>query len=59
MLFTSIYTFAILIKEFFSILESCELARYTPIDIVTMQEDYDKAANTISLIDNSLTASIG
>ena len=39
------------IKDFKSILERCELARYTPIDIVTMQEDYDKAAKTISLID--------
>ncbi len=39
------------IIEFNKILESCELARYTPIDIVTMQEDYDKAAKTISLID--------
>ncbi|MBP0905626.1 BatD family protein [Mariniflexile gromovii] len=39
------------VKDFFSILESCELARYTPIDIVTMQEDYEKAAKTISLID--------
>ncbi|WP_298550284.1 BatD family protein [uncultured Algibacter sp.] len=39
------------IKDFESILESCELARYTPIDIVTMQEDYDKSAKTISLID--------
>ncbi len=39
------------IKDFIQILESCELARYTPIDIVTMQEDYDKAAKTISLID--------
>ncbi|NNC50413.1 MAG: protein BatD [Flaviramulus sp.] len=39
------------IKDFINILESCELARYTPIDIVTMQEDYDKAAKTISLID--------
>ncbi len=39
------------IKDFGSILENCELARYTPIDIVTMQEDYDKAAKTISLID--------
>lgn len=39
------------IKDFIDILESCELARYTPIDIVTMQEDYDKAAKTISLID--------
>lgn len=39
------------IKEFNEILESCELARYTPIDIVTMQEDYKKAGKTISLID--------
>lgn len=39
------------IKDFERILESCELARYTPIDIVTMQVDYDKAAKTISLID--------
>tara|TARA_R110002050_G_scaffold157464_1_gene286061 strand:- start:7626 stop:9401 length:1776 start_codon:yes stop_codon:yes gene_type:complete len=39
------------IKDFISILESCELARYTPIDIVTMQEDYGKAAQAISLID--------
>ena len=39
------------ITDFKSILESCELARYTPIDIVTMKEDYDKAAKTISLID--------
>jgi hypothetical protein len=41
----------LVIKDFVSILESCELARYTPIDIVTMQEDYEKAAKTISLID--------
>jgi hypothetical protein len=42
---------ATVIKDFKGILESCELARYTPIDIVTMQEDYEKAAKTISLID--------
>ncbi|ALJ05718.1 BatD protein [Pseudalgibacter alginicilyticus] len=40
-----------IIKDFKSLLESCELARYTPMDIITMQEDYDKAAKTISLID--------
>ncbi|WP_298237365.1 BatD family protein [uncultured Algibacter sp.] len=39
------------ISSFNAIMESCELARYTPIDIVTMQDDYDKAAKTISLID--------
>lgn len=39
------------INNFVSIIENCELARYTPITTVTMQEDYDKAAKTISLID--------
>lgn len=42
------------IPEFISILESCELARYSPITQVTMQNDYDKAAKTISLIDKQL-----
>lgn len=40
-----------IISDFNKILESCELARYTPITTVTMQEDYEKAAKTISLID--------
>ncbi len=39
------------VNDFEGILESCELARYTPIDIVAMQEDYNKAAKTIALID--------
>ncbi len=39
------------VKDFNSILESCELARYTPINKAAMQEDYNKAAQTISLID--------
>jgi hypothetical protein len=42
------------LAEFISILESCELARYTPITNVTMQNDYDKAAKTISLIDKQI-----
>ncbi|MFB9051870.1 BatD family protein [Formosa undariae] len=42
------------ISEFTSILESCELARYTPSTKVTMQQDYDKAASTISLIDKQI-----
>lgn len=42
------------ILDFISILENCELARYTPITQVTMQNDYDKAAKTISLIDKQL-----
>ncbi len=43
-----------IIADFNSILESCELARYTPIEQVTMQSDYDKAAKTISIIDKQI-----
>ncbi|TBN02436.1 protein BatD [Hyunsoonleella flava] len=39
------------VTDFIAIFENCELARYTPITNVTMQEDYQKAAKTISLID--------
>jgi len=39
------------VNNFIAIFENCELARYTPITNVTMQEDYEKAAKTISLID--------
>ena len=42
------------IQEFIKILEHCELARYTPITNVEMQQDYDKAAKTISIIDKEL-----
>lgn len=42
------------IQEFMSILNSCELARYTPLTDVAMQQDYEKAANTISLIDKQM-----
>ncbi len=42
------------VKEFISILEHCELARYTPITTVEMQQDYDKAASTISIIDKEI-----
>jgi hypothetical protein len=42
------------VSDFISILENCELARYTPITQVTIKNDYDKAAKTISLIDKQL-----
>ncbi len=42
------------VSDFISILENCELARYTPITQVTMQNDYNKSAKTISLIDKQL-----
>ena len=42
------------INDFITILDSCELARYTPFSDVTMQHDYDKAAKTISVIDKQI-----
>lgn len=42
------------ILEFNQILENCELARYTPITNVEMQQDYEKAARTISVIDKEI-----
>lgn len=40
--------------EFISLLKSCEFARYTPSSNVEMQEDYEKAARTISAIDKQI-----
>ena len=42
------------ISDFLKLLESCELARYTPLTNVEMQRDYDKAAETINLIDKQI-----
>jgi len=42
------------VDEFLSILENCELARYTPITNVEMKQDYEKAASTISVIDKEI-----
>ena len=39
------------ISEFIALLKNCELARYTPITNVEMQQDYKKAAQSISAID--------
>ena len=42
------------VSEFISILENCELARYTPITQVTMQNDYEKSVITIGAIDKKI-----
>jgi len=42
------------VNDFESILKNCELARYTPITTVTMQQDYEKSAGTINLIDKQI-----
>lgn len=42
------------ISEFIDLLQSCELARYTPFTNVEMQNDYDKAAKVISTLDKQI-----
>lgn len=42
------------IKAFNELLESCELARYTPFSNVEIQQDYDKAARVISILDKQI-----
>ena len=42
------------VLNFISILENCELARYTPITQVTMQNDYDKSVEVIGAIDKQI-----
>ncbi|TVZ58446.1 oxygen tolerance protein BatD [Flavobacteriaceae bacterium MAR_2010_105] len=42
------------VNEFIGLLKNCELARYTPITNVEMQQDYENAARTISLIDKQI-----
>ena len=39
---------------FISLLTSCELARYTPLSVVDMQNDYDKAATVINALDKQI-----
>ncbi|MFT7072807.1 BatD family protein [Patiriisocius sp. Uisw_017] len=42
------------VADFKGLLKSCEFARYTPASNVTIQQDYEKAANTISTIDKQI-----
>ena len=42
------------LKGFISLLTSCELARYTPLSTVDMQNDYGKAAIVINALDKQL-----
>lgn len=42
------------VNGFTGLLSSCELARYTPVSIQAMKEDYDKAAEVISVLDKHL-----
>jgi hypothetical protein len=42
------------VKLFINVLERCELARYTPMTLVNMEEDYQKAVDAISNIDKQI-----
>jgi hypothetical protein len=42
------------ISQFLEVLKSCELARYTPLDITDMKRDYQKAVDAINTIDKQL-----
>ncbi len=42
------------VNEYISLLNSCELARYTPTTEVEIQDDYNKAAEVISQIDKQI-----
>lgn len=42
------------IAQFIELLKNCEMARYSPFSNVEMQQDYDKAAQVISLIDRQI-----
>ncbi|MFI2741517.1 BatD family protein [Zhouia sp. PK063] len=44
----------ITLSQFISLLESCEMARYSQASRTEMQNDYDKAADTISQIDKQI-----
>lgn len=41
-------------NNFISLIESCDLARFTPISSVAMQQDFDKAVLVISEIDKAV-----
>ncbi|MBC9794350.1 BatD family protein [Sinomicrobium weinanense] len=42
------------VEGFIGLLQSCELARYTPASEVAMQQDYEKAVSVISRIDKQI-----
>jgi hypothetical protein len=42
------------IQQFKKLLQSCEFARYTPASTVTIQQDYNRAVETIAAIDKQI-----
>ncbi|WP_457616476.1 BatD family protein [Lutibacter sp.] len=44
------------VKEFISVLNNCDFARYTPSTNVMMEQEFDKAKNVITKIDKIITS---
>ena len=42
------------IKQFIEVFDSCDLARYTPVDQLEMNQDFEKAKSAITQIDKQL-----
>ena len=42
------------VDQFLNVVESCELARYTPLETADMERDYKKAAEVINTLDKQL-----
>ena len=42
------------VSQYVSLLESCEMSRYTPMTLQNMEQDYEKASETIGQIDKQL-----
>ena len=42
------------IKAFIEVLNNCDIARYTPITVVMMNDDYEKSITVITALDKQL-----
>ena len=42
------------VSQYISLLESCEMSRYTPMTLQNMEQDYEKASQVIGQIDKQL-----
>ena len=42
------------VTQYISLLESCEMSRYTPMTLQNMEEDFEKASQVIGQIDKQL-----
>ena len=48
---------AVTVDGFIALIESCELARYAPVSSVSIQQDYERAAQVIQELEKQLRCS--